>query len=55
MLKPIGEHAKCESFCLCDSFVASCAVREHTWKRGDLTNPAAVYFSFDFDREVAHA
>jgi len=55
VLKPIGEHAKCESFCPCDSFVATGAIREHTGKRGNFANPTAVCFPFDLDREVAHA
>jgi hypothetical protein len=55
VLDSIGKDAKSESLGTHDSFLTARAVGRDTRKLGNLDEPSAIIFAFDFHVEVTHA
>jgi len=54
MFKPVRQNAERQSFSPRNCFVAAAAVRQNTREINDFTDPAAIVFPFNLNREVAH-
>jgi len=54
MIETIGDSSECEGLNFGDGLIARFAINHDAWKIGNLPNPAAIFFSFNFNNHIHH-